>query len=133
VTLAPTVSAGPVPTENGEQFGRSKHMLPNVLSRSSRHTNLRSDRAQEHRNASGRPKGACNGNYKHGLYTAEAIASRRSLRQQIRQVMVLTRRLRELSALNMRRAAVRALEFTALTNVPRAVLGNSLVPKAVIQ
>jgi hypothetical protein len=67
------------------------------------------------------------------LYTAEAIASRRSLRQQIRQVMVLTRRLRELSALNMRRAAVRALEFTALTNVPRAVLGNSLVPKAMIQ
>jgi hypothetical protein len=46
---------------------------------------------------------------------------------------VLTRRLRELSALNMRRAAVRALEFTALTNVPRAVLGNSLVPKAMIQ
>ena len=26
-----------------------------------------------------------------------------------------------------------ALEFTALTNVPRAVLGNSLVPKAMIQ
>jgi hypothetical protein len=67
------------------------------------------------------------------MKTAEAIASRRSLRQQIRQVMVLTRRLRELSALNMRRAAVRALEFTALTNVPRAVLGNSLVPKAMIQ
>jgi hypothetical protein len=26
-----------------------------------------------------------------------------------------------------------ALEFTALTSVPRAVLGNSLVPKAMIQ
>jgi hypothetical protein len=44
-----------------------------------------------------------------------------------------SRRLRELSALNMRRAAVRALEFTALTNVPRAVLVNSVVPKAMIQ
>jgi hypothetical protein len=32
-----------------------------------------------------------------------------------------------------RHAAVRALEFTGLTNVPRAVLGNSLVPKAMIQ
>jgi hypothetical protein len=80
-----------------------------------------------------RTKGAHNGNYKHGLYTAEAIASRRSLRQQIREVRALIRRLRELSALNMRDAAVRALEFTALTNVPRAALGNSLVPKALIQ
>jgi hypothetical protein len=44
---------------------------------------------------SGGPKGARNGNYKHGLYTAEAIASRRSLRQQIREVMALTRRLRQ--------------------------------------
>jgi hypothetical protein len=35
-------------------------------------------------------------NYKHGLYTAEAIASRRSLRQQMREVRALTRRLREL-------------------------------------
>jgi hypothetical protein len=55
----------------------------------------------------GRKGGTRNGNYKHGLYTAEAIASRWSLRQQIREVMALTRRLRELSALNMRRAAVR--------------------------
>jgi hypothetical protein len=45
---------------------------------------------------SGGPKGARNGNYKHGLYTAEAIAFRRSLRQQIREVRALTRRLVEL-------------------------------------
>ena len=30
---------------------------------------------------SGGSKGACNGNYRHGRYTAEAIASRRWLRQ----------------------------------------------------
>jgi hypothetical protein len=58
-----------------------------------------------------RAQGVRNGSYKHGLYTAEAIASRRSLRQQIREVTAQTRRLRELSALNMRRAAVRALEL----------------------
>jgi hypothetical protein len=33
-----------------------------------------------------RPKGAQNGNYKHGRYTAEAIASRRWLRQRLRDV-----------------------------------------------
>jgi hypothetical protein len=63
------------------------------------------------RPGSGGPKGTRNGNYKHGLYTAEAIVSRRSLRQQIREIRALARRLRELSALNMRRAAVRALEL----------------------
>jgi hypothetical protein len=57
---------------------------------------------------SGGPKGRpATATTRHGLYTAEAIASRWSLRQQIREVMALTRRLRELSALNMRRAAVR--------------------------
>jgi hypothetical protein len=45
---------------------------------------------------SGGPKGARNGNYKHGLYTAEAIASRKLLRQQIREVRALTRKLLEL-------------------------------------
>jgi hypothetical protein len=39
---------------------------------------------------SGGPTGTRNGNYKHGLYTAEAIGSRRSLRQQIREVRALT-------------------------------------------
>ena len=43
---------------------------------------------------SGGPKGSRNGNYKRGLYTAEAIASRRWLRQQIRQVRALTKTLR---------------------------------------
>jgi hypothetical protein len=38
------------------------------------------------------PKGARNGNYRHGLYTAEGIASRRSLRQQIREIRALTGR-----------------------------------------
>jgi hypothetical protein len=45
---------------------------------------------------SGGPKGAQNGNYKHGLYTAEAIAFRKALKQQIREVSALTRRLRQL-------------------------------------
>jgi hypothetical protein len=45
---------------------------------------------------SGGPKGAHNGNYKHGLYTAEAIASRRWLRHQTREVRALAKRLRQL-------------------------------------
>ena len=44
---------------------------------------------------SGGPKGPDNGNYKHGRYTAEAIASRRWLRQCIRDVRALTKRLRQ--------------------------------------
>ena len=40
---------------------------------------------------SGGPKGARNGNYKQGRYTAEAIASRRWLRRRIREVRALTR------------------------------------------
>jgi hypothetical protein len=44
---------------------------------------------------SGGPKGPRNGNYKRGLHTAEAIATRRWVRQQIRQVKALTRRLRQ--------------------------------------
>jgi len=43
----------------------------------------------------GGPKGRRNGNYKRGLYTAEAIATRKWLRQQIRQVRALTKRLRQ--------------------------------------
>jgi hypothetical protein len=38
---------------------------------------------------SGGPKGPRNGSYKHGRYTAEAIASRRWLRQFTRDVSVL--------------------------------------------
>jgi hypothetical protein len=37
------------------------------------------------------PKGTRNGNYKHGRYTAEAIASRRWLRQFTRDVRELTK------------------------------------------
>ena len=44
---------------------------------------------------SGGPKGARNGNYKHGRYTAEAIASRAWLRKTIREVRALTRSLRD--------------------------------------
>jgi hypothetical protein len=45
---------------------------------------------------SGGPKGARNGNYKRGRYTAEAVASRRWLRHQTRDVRALTKRLRQL-------------------------------------
>jgi hypothetical protein len=44
---------------------------------------------------SGGPKGSRNGNYKHGRYTAEAIASGRWLRQLTRDVKALTKRLRQ--------------------------------------
>jgi hypothetical protein len=37
-----------------------------------------------------------NGNYKHGRYTAETIATRQWLREQIREVRALTKRLRQL-------------------------------------
>jgi hypothetical protein len=42
------------------------------------------------------PKGPRNGNYKHGRYTAETIASRQWLREQTREVRALTKRLRQL-------------------------------------
>ena len=42
---------------------------------------------------SGGPKGPRNGNYKHGRYTAEAIASRSWVRQCIRDLRALTKRL----------------------------------------
>jgi hypothetical protein len=44
---------------------------------------------------SGGPKGRHNGNYKHGRYTTELIASRRWLRQFTRDVRALTKRLRQ--------------------------------------
>jgi len=44
---------------------------------------------------SGGPRGTRNGKYKHGRYTAEAIASRRWLRTTIREVRALTRSLRD--------------------------------------
>jgi hypothetical protein len=44
---------------------------------------------------SGGPKGARNGNYKHGRYTAEAIASRSWVSEKIREVRALTRSLRD--------------------------------------
>jgi hypothetical protein len=43
---------------------------------------------------SGGPKGARNGNYKHGRHTAEAIGLRRWLRRLTREVRALTDRLR---------------------------------------
>jgi hypothetical protein len=45
---------------------------------------------------SGGPRGPRNGNYKHGRYTADTIATRRWLRERIREVRTLTRRLRQL-------------------------------------
>jgi hypothetical protein len=47
---------------------------------------------------SGGPTGPRNGNYKHGRYSADAVASRRWLREQVRQVRALTRTLRNLTA-----------------------------------
>jgi hypothetical protein len=44
---------------------------------------------------SGGPKGARNGNYKHGRYTAETIATRQWLREKNREVRALTRTLRD--------------------------------------
>jgi hypothetical protein len=43
---------------------------------------------------SGGPKGARNGKYQHGRYTAEMIATRRWLRETTREVMSLTKTLR---------------------------------------
>jgi glucans biosynthesis protein len=43
---------------------------------------------------SGGPKGPRNGNYKHGRYTTEALAARRWVKQYVRQVNALVRRLR---------------------------------------
>jgi hypothetical protein len=48
-----------------------------------------------HAAGSGGPKGARNGNYKHGRYTAETIATRRWLREKIREVRALTKTLRD--------------------------------------
>jgi hypothetical protein len=45
---------------------------------------------------SGGPERARNGNYKHGRYTAEMIATRRWLREQVREVRELTKRLCQL-------------------------------------
>jgi hypothetical protein len=45
---------------------------------------------------SGGPKGSRNGNYKHGRYSADAVASRRWLRQQTRQLWALTKTLHNL-------------------------------------
>jgi hypothetical protein len=55
----------------------------------------RSSRCRMHGGApgSGGPKGSRNGSYERGLYTVEAIAYRRWLRQQIREVRALTNRL----------------------------------------
>ena len=46
------------------------------------------------RTGSGGPKGPRNGNYRHGLYTAEMTAARRSLKQHVREVRALIKRLR---------------------------------------
>jgi len=44
---------------------------------------------------SGGPKGRLNGNYRHRRYTAEALASRKWLRQLTRDASALTKRLRQ--------------------------------------
>jgi hypothetical protein len=44
---------------------------------------------------SGGPKGARNGNYKHGRHTAEAMATRRWLRESIREPKAFTGMLRD--------------------------------------
>jgi hypothetical protein len=44
---------------------------------------------------SGGPKGPRNGNYKHGRYTAETMATRRWLRERIRELKALTRAVRD--------------------------------------
>jgi hypothetical protein len=43
----------------------------------------------------GGPKGARNGNYKHGRYTADTIDTRRWLRDKTREVRALTKMLRD--------------------------------------
>ena len=62
--------------------------------RSSAVTGRRRCRMHGGAKGSGGPKGAGNGNYRHGRYTAETIASRRWLRETIREVRALTRSLR---------------------------------------
>jgi ubiquitin C-terminal hydrolase len=52
------------------------------------------------------PKGAHNGNYKHGHYTAEAIASRRWLRAKTREVRALTRSCRHLGDSQISRSVI---------------------------
>jgi glucans biosynthesis protein len=47
-------------------------------------------------NGSGGPRRPRNGNYRHGRFTVEIIASRRWLREQIREVKALTEKLRQL-------------------------------------
>jgi hypothetical protein len=55
----------------------------------------RGDREHGGARGSGGPKGRRNGNYKHGRYTSEAIASGRWLRRLTRDVRALTKRLRQ--------------------------------------
>jgi hypothetical protein len=44
---------------------------------------------------SGAPSGSRNGNYKHGRYTADTIATRRWLRETVRELRELTGRVNE--------------------------------------
>jgi hypothetical protein len=44
---------------------------------------------------SGAPSGSRNGNYKHGRYTADTIATRRWLRETVRELRELTGRANE--------------------------------------
>jgi len=54
------------------------------------------DAAQSFYGADGGPKARRNGNYRHGRYTAETIATRRWVRQCIRDVRALTKMYRRL-------------------------------------
>jgi hypothetical protein len=46
---------------------------------------------------SGGPTGARNGNYKHGRYTAETRATRKWIRESIREMRAITDKVRELT------------------------------------
>src|SRR5712691_5041177 len=65
-----------------------KHQL--VISSRARRPGRRRCRMHGGAPGSGGPKGARNGNYKHGRYTAEMIATRRWLRETTREVRTLT-------------------------------------------
>jgi glucans biosynthesis protein len=71
---------------------------------------------------SGGPKGARNGNYKHGRYTAEAMVTRRWVREKIREVRALTKSLRSAPGSILQDLAIcttaRSLPRSRPTSVP---------------
>jgi hypothetical protein len=89
------------PGEDSQRWGRisevcrEKAPRPFSVCRSPAVTGRRRCRMHGGAQGSGGPKGARNGNYKHGRYTAEMIATRRWLRETTREVRALTRTLRD--------------------------------------